>query len=109
MSDGITDMTRENPSEEAESKLHADLKIIVKHDGETINLTKKNFIEVIKNALIEYVNEETLDDEFPVNVSIYMRSYEYSDNLEAIRIKIAERLNGCDAETLYQMLEAMNK
>ena len=95
--------------EEAESKLHADMKIIVTHVGETINITKKNFIEVIKNAIKEYVNEETLDDEFPVNVSIYMRSYEYSDNLEAIRIKISERLNNCDAETLYQMLEAMNK
>ena len=112
MSDGVTDIKVApgfSVEENAESKLLADMKIIVQHEGETINLTKKNFIEVIKQALIEYVNEETLDDEFPVNVSIYMRDYEYSDNLEAIRTKIAERLNNCDAETLYQMLEAMNK
>lgn len=109
MGDGITDMVRDKEqTNEAESKLLVDMKIVVTHEGEVINITKGKFIDVIKSAIKDYIVDETLDEEFPVNVSIYLRGYEYSDNLEAIRTTIVERLNNCDADTLYTLLEAMN-
>lgn len=107
MSDGISDSQRIDNETEAESKLIADMKIVIKHEGEVINITKGGFIDVVKTSVKDMILDETCDEEFPVTVSLYMRGYEYSDNLEAIRTKIVERLNNCDAETLHALLEAI--
>tara|TARA_R110002020_G_scaffold318716_3_gene534365 strand:+ start:2121 stop:2426 length:306 start_codon:yes stop_codon:yes gene_type:complete len=92
---------------ETKSIMTATLKIKTDHEGEVTEATRENLVAAIRVAVKEMFEEETGDEEFVSSVSIYVESYEYGDNLSAIRKHISESLKGCSTEQLQAIMEAM--
>ncbi len=93
---------------EAESVLKATAKIVVKHEGEVNNINQEKLVDSMRTAIVELVNDEAGADDLPINVSIYVSTFTYGDNLDTIRRSIQERLAELDAEELHTLMETMN-
>ena len=92
---------------ETKSTMVATLKIVAEHEGASTDITRTNLATAVRESVKEMFEEETGDEEFISNISIYVESYKYGDNLSAIRKHISESLKGCSTEQLQAIMEAM--
>jgi len=95
----------------AESKMLLDINIVIQHQGEVGAVTQANVTQSIRTVLGDLIVEDVcVDDEDEVNVvvSIYVKKFEYSDNLAALRSRISEKLEVVDSDLLNTIMELIN-
>lgn len=95
----------------AESKMLLDINIVVTHQGEVGAVTKSDVTQGIRDVLGELIVDDVAadeDDEKQVIIRIYVKNFEYSDNLSALRSRISEKLEGVDSDILNSIMELIN-
>ena len=91
-----------------ESKLIFQLTLNAKHEGETCALNQETVSDAIRTAIDTLLQDELVDDETQIQMSLYFNEFNYSDNLDSMRDTITESLTTLDSESLTQILEVIN-
>lgn len=80
-----------------QSNLKVTVVINASHDGETIgDITQTLIKETIKEGIIATMRED--DSDLPINVTVYVQTFEYKDNIEANKRNLIDKINKMSAD-----------
>lgn len=92
---------------EVTSRFHATVKLNASHEGEVQDGISEEVVAFALKSAVEEVFKED-DEALDVSVTCYIQSFEYKDNIEALRARVRARLDSLDQDSLKE-LEAQLK